>query len=248
MAHGVTSGEQQPLGLTRLARTLVLAFVITSAGAGLVPISWARHLLTAPGMGTTELGVIMGVSTLGPVHLAMAAANHGIRLVHLSSDAVFSGTRIHYDETALPDPLTPCGAAKSAAETGVLAVHPKAAVTRTSLIIGHGRSAHERLVHRLATGTSDGVLFTDDIRCPVHVTDLAAALLELADGDRTGIHHLAGPDAVSRHGLGNLIARRDGFEPTRLPTGRRADSAFPSGLNVRLDSRATQQHLPDNTS
>jgi dTDP-4-dehydrorhamnose reductase len=48
-------------------------------------------------------------------------------------------------------------------------------------------------------GTRDGTLFTDDIRCPVHVADLAAALLELASGNDSGIHHVAGPDAVSRH-------------------------------------------------
>ncbi|GGS91864.1 MULTISPECIES: sugar nucleotide-binding protein [Streptomyces] len=129
------------------------------------------------------------VTAEGPVRLAIAAAKHGTRMVHVSSDAVFSGTRVHYDESSLPDPTTPYGAAKAAAETGILAIHPEAAVVRTSLIIGHGRSTHEKLVHDLATGTRDGVLFTDDFRCPVHVSDLAAALLELAAGETSGIHH-----------------------------------------------------------
>jgi dTDP-4-dehydrorhamnose reductase len=48
---------------------------------------------------------------------------------------VFSGARVHYAESCLPDPITPYGAAK-AAETGILAVHPEAVVARTSLIIG----------------------------------------------------------------------------------------------------------------
>ncbi|WP_331749548.1 sugar nucleotide-binding protein (plasmid) [Streptomyces sp. NBC_00984] len=115
-------------------------------------------------------------TTEGPVRIAMAAAKCGSRLVQVSSDAVFSGARVHYDETCLPDPITPYGAAKAAAETGVLVVHPEAVVARTSLIIGYGRSVHERLVHELAAGTHNGALFTDDIRCPVHVADLAAAL------------------------------------------------------------------------
>ncbi|MFF4849411.1 SDR family oxidoreductase [Streptomyces sp. NPDC001194] len=179
----------------------------------------------------------------GPIRLAMAAAKYGTRIVHVSSDAIFSGSDVHYDESSLPDPITPYGAAKAAAETGVLAVHPKAAVARTSLIIGHGRSVHEKVVHDLAAGTRHGVLFTDDVRCPVHVSDLAAALLELAAANATGIHHLAGPDAVSRHELGILIAERDGLDPTQLPTGLRADSALPGALDVRLDSRATQRGL-----
>ncbi|BDM69717.1 hypothetical protein HEK616_32040 [Streptomyces nigrescens] len=98
-------------------------------------------------------------------------------------------------------------------------------------------------MHELAAGTRDGALFTDDIRCPVHVADLAAALLELASHDTSGIHHLGGADAVSRHELGVLIARRDGLDASRLPTGLRADSTLPGALDVRLDSRATQRKL-----
>lgn len=185
------------------------------------------------------------ITAEGPVQLALVTAKRGTPLVHVSTDAVFSGSAgtARYDESCLPDPITPYGAAKAAAETGILAVHPKAVVARTSLIIGHGLSVHERLVHELAAGTTDGALYTDDIRCPVHVSDLAAALLELADGSAAGIHHVAGPDALSRHQLGVLIAERDGLDASRLPTGRRADSTAPGPLDVRLDSQATQRHL-----
>ncbi|MEV6702606.1 sugar nucleotide-binding protein [Streptomyces sp. NPDC051453] len=184
------------------------------------------------------------VTAEGPLQLAIVAAKYGTRLVHVSSDAVFSGAgRVHYDESCLPDPVTPYGAAKAAAETGVLAVRPKAVVARTSLIIGHGSSEHERLVHQLAAGAVDGALFTDDIRCPVHVSDLAAALMELALSEATGIHHLAGPDALSRHELGTLIARRDDLDASRLPAGLRAHSTVPGALDVRLQSQTTQRHL-----
>jgi dTDP-4-dehydrorhamnose reductase len=53
----------------------------------------------------------------------------------------------------------------------------------------------------------------------------------------------AGPDALSRHDLGVLIAGREGLGGVRLPAGRRADSCLPGALDVRLDSRATQQRL-----
>ncbi|WP_338672615.1 sugar nucleotide-binding protein [Streptomyces sp. SCSIO 30461] len=183
------------------------------------------------------------VTAEGPVRLAMTAAKRGSRLVHVSSDAVFSGADVHYDETRLPDPVTPYGAAKAAAETGIRFVNPEAVVARTSLIIGDQRSEHVRAVHDLAAGTRTGALFTDDIRCPVHVADLAAALLELASSDRAGVHHLAGTDAVSRHELGTRIARRDGLDASRLPTGLRAESSLPGALDVRLDVRATQDRL-----
>ncbi|MFE1908132.1 SDR family oxidoreductase [Streptomyces gardneri] len=183
------------------------------------------------------------VTADGSVRLAEVSARRGIRLVHVSSDAVFSGADVHYVETALPDPITPYGAAKAAAETVVRLLHPTAVVARTSLIIGDGGSAHEKTVRELAAGTREGVLFTDDIRCPVHVTDLAAALWELAASEAAGVFHLAGADAVSRYSLGVLLARRDGLDPALLPAGRRADSRLPGALDVRLDSRATQKRL-----
>ncbi|YCK37606.1 sugar nucleotide-binding protein [Actinomadura sp. ATCC 39365] len=179
----------------------------------------------------------------GAANVALAAAAAGSRLVHVSSDTVFSGAAVRYDETCLPDPITPYGAAKAAAETVVAAVAPDAVIARTSLIVGGGGSSHEALVHALATGATKGVLFTDDVRCPVHVADLAAALLELAAAGPPGVRHVAGADAVSRYELGLLIARRDGLDPALLPAGRRAESGVPGPLDVRLDCAATQRLL-----
>ncbi|GAB1822864.1 SDR family oxidoreductase [Herbidospora sp. RD11066] len=176
----------------------------------------------------------------GAAHVAVAAT--GRRLVHVSSDAVFSGAAITYDETGVPDPVYAYGAAKAAAETAVRAIDPAAVIARTSLIVGDGGSPHERLVHALAGG-APGILFTDAVRCPVHVRDLAAALLELANSDRSGIHHVAGADAVSRYELGALIAERDGLDASRLTPGLCADVGFTGPRDVRLDCALTQGHL-----
>ncbi|AEV84078.1 dTDP-4-dehydrorhamnose reductase [Actinoplanes sp. SE50] len=179
----------------------------------------------------------------GGMHVAAAAAGCGARLVHVSSDAVFSGRAPSYAETAAPDPVTPYGAAKAAAEVAVRGLVPAAAVVRTSLIIGAGDSVTERHVRDLATGRRSGVLFTDDVRCPIHVTDLAAALLEFAARPSPGVHHVAGAEAVSRHRLGVLIARRDGLDESALRTARRVGSGLPGAVDVRLDCRATQRRL-----
>jgi dTDP-4-dehydrorhamnose reductase len=180
----------------------------------------------------------------GGAHVALAAAAAGARLVHVSSDVVFSGAAPAYDETRPPDPVSPYGAAKAAAETAVKGIAPGAVVARTSLIVGDdGDSQHERLVHTLAAGATSGVLFTDNVRCPVHVTDLARALLELSAGGHSGICHVAGPDAVSRYELGVLIAQRDGLDEAALPAGRCAATGWPGPLDVRLDSTRTQARL-----
>jgi dTDP-4-dehydrorhamnose reductase len=179
----------------------------------------------------------------GAAAVTAAAGRIGAHLVHVSSDAIFSGSAPCYDETAAPDPVTPYGAAKAAAETAVRALLPGATVARTSLIIGGGRSAHEVLVRDLALGRRQGVLFADDFRCPVHVADLASALLELAHARAAGVHHVGGADAISRYELGCLIARRDGLDSSALRSGSRRAARMAGPLNVRLDSRATQAGL-----
>ncbi|MBB5078705.1 SDR family oxidoreductase [Nonomuraea endophytica] len=181
-------------------------------------------------------------TAVGAAHVAGAVSESGGRLVHVSSDAVFSGQAVVYAETSVPDPISPYGAAKAAAEVAVRAMVPAAAIVRTSLIVGDGGSSHEAFAHALAAGR-EGVLFTDDVRCPVHVADLAAALLELTGPDGAGVHHVAGADAVSRYELGCLIARRDGLDPARLPSGTRAATDLRGPLDVRLDCRVTQARL-----
>jgi dTDP-4-dehydrorhamnose reductase len=153
----------------------------------------------------------------GAMHVAAAVAETGARLVHVSSDAVFSARSGVYDESCRPYPGTVYGAAKAAAETAVLGLVPGAVIARTSLIVGGEPAA-------------SGVLFTDDVRCPVEVGDLAAALLSSGPG----MHHLGGADAVSRYELGLLVARRHGLDVAGLRPGLRSESGLPGAADVRL--------------
>jgi dTDP-4-dehydrorhamnose reductase len=179
----------------------------------------------------------------GGLHVALAAAAAGARLVHVSSDAVFSGAVPSYDETCQPDPVTPYGAAKAAAETAVKGIAPDGVIARTSLIIGDGDSAHEKLVHALVSGEVAAALFTDEVRCPVYVGDLAAALLELGASPHAGVCHVAGADDVSRYELGLLIAARDGLDQAAIPAGLRTASGRAGAARVRLDCTRTQARL-----
>lgn len=182
----------------------------------------------------------------GTAHLALACEELDARLVHVSSDVVFSGAASPYAEDADPDPVSDYGRAKLAGEQAVLELLPGSAVVRTSLILGSsvGRpSPMEQLVHDLSSGARDGVLFTDDVRCPVHVSDLAQALLEVVEHRVGGVVHCAGPDALSRHEIALLVAERDGLDASGFVTGSRAASGVPGPLDLRLDSRRTQSRL-----
>ncbi|MGC4807324.1 sugar nucleotide-binding protein [Micromonospora sp. DT233] len=174
------------------------------------------------------------VTADGAAHVAYAAAEAGARLVHLSSDALHGGRPEPYADDDVPTPVFAYGAAKAAAETAVRAIDPSAALVRTSLIIGDERSKQIRLCLDALAGR--GSLFTDELRCPVDVADLAAAVLELAGGDHAGPLNVAGPEAVSRAELGLLVARRYGIDPAGLRTSTAAASGLTRPAEVRLDS------------
>ena len=136
---------------------------------------------------------------------SVARAACGLRLVHLSTDVVFGGSKGEpYVEADSPDPVTEYGRSKVAAEAQVAREHPEALVVRTSLIYGGAEPSR----HELAALDPANVFYTDEIRSPVQVDDLADALLALVEGDLTGPLHLGGADAISRQELASLVAGR----------------------------------------
>jgi dTDP-4-dehydrorhamnose reductase len=183
------------------------------------------------------------VSADGAAHVAAAATECGARLVHLSSDAVHGGRFQPYADDEPPTPVFPYGAAKAAAETAVRIIDPTAALVRTSLIIGDERSKQVKLCLDLLSGRMSGALFADEVRCPVAVEDLAAAVLELVGSDFAGLLNVSGPEAVSRPELGALVARRYGLDPARMPVGTIAGSGMLRPAEVRLDSSRAARML-----
>jgi dTDP-4-dehydrorhamnose reductase len=172
----------------------------------------------------------------GSAAVALAAAEAGARLVHLSSDALHAGRRTPYGDDEPPTPIFPYGAAKAAAETAVRLVHPAAAIVRTSLIIGDERAKQVRLCLDALSGASGVALFADEIRCPISVDDLAAVVLELVASDYAGPLNVAGPEAVSRVELGLLVAHRYGLDPAGLRSTTIAAVGLSRPAEIRLDS------------
>ncbi|MER7460151.1 sugar nucleotide-binding protein [Micromonospora sp. NPDC126480] len=180
------------------------------------------------------------VTADGAAHVAYAAAEVGARLVHLSSDALHAGRPTPYRDDEPPTPVFPYGAAKAAAETAVRAIDPAAVLVRTSLIVGEGSKQIQLCLDALA---GRATLFTDELRCPVDVRDLAAAVLELTRSEVAGPLNVAGPEAVSRAEMGLLVAARLGLDPAGLKTGTSVGAGLHRPTEVRLDSSRAAELL-----
>jgi dTDP-4-dehydrorhamnose reductase len=181
--------------------------------------------------------------------IAQACQASGVRLIHLSSDALFDGEPRggRYTEADDPSPITPYGEAKAAAEQLVEQIDATALVVRTSLIYGGAQpSDHERLVFDCLKGHADLAFFTDELRCPIAVGDLAAALPELAPRAISGRLHIAGAEVISRYGFAQAIAAAHGYDPRRLRAGSSVASGVRRPRNCALDISKAQHvvHLP----
>ncbi len=174
----------------------------------------------------------------GAEAVAAAAREVGARLVHLSSDVIFDGTKPGpYTEDDAPSPITDYGRAKADAERLVAAAHPDAVLVRTSLIYGgDGESRHERLALQAARGDGQLGFFDDELRCPVLVSDLAAALLELVDRPERGVLNVAGGEVVTRYEFACLVAAADGRGVEAISRTSIAEAGLERPRNCALDT------------
>src|SRR5262249_29738515 len=188
---------------------------------------------------------LWSTSAVGAGVVARVARQAGARLIHMSSDALFDGERSgSYREADDPSPITPYGEAKAAAERLVAQAHPDPPLVRTSLIYaGPQPGPHEQLVLDALAGRADVAFFTDELRCPIAVGDLAAALLELAPTDRVGRLHVAGADVVSRYEFAQFVAAAHGQDVERLRAATSATSDVRRPRNCALDSSLAWQLL-----
>ncbi|MBI1793564.1 MAG: SDR family oxidoreductase [Chloroflexi bacterium] len=154
-----------------------------------------------------------------PYELADACLRRKIRLVHISTDAVFDGQmESYYTESDRPNPLGVYAQTKYAGEQAVLQVNPLAIVARVNFYgwsLSGRRSLAEFFVNNLSAGkTVNG--FTDVIFCPMLVNHLGGVLLEMIEKGLHGLYHVVGPEAMSKYQFGVEIARKFGLKESLI--------------------------------
>ena len=178
--------------------------------------------------------------------LVAAAAAGQIRLIHVSTDLVFDGTRGLLDERALPRPRSVYGQTKAAADAAVLGSSGNACVVRPSLLLGDGpRTPDGALRRALLAGQRPG-LFVDEWRTPAFATDVAACMVALATHPFRGLLNVAGPRHLTRYNLGVGLAHLWGLDPglVRPVRLRNVPMVPPRCADTRLRTATLRQLAP----
>lgn len=116
-------------------------------------------------------------------HLAKAASQHSIRLLHISTDFVFDGTKnTPYTVDDKTNPVNVYGASKLAGEQAIKAYCPvNSAIVRTSWVYSsHGNNFVKTMLRLMAEKEQLSVV-SDQIGCPTNAKGLARSLWQLAE-------------------------------------------------------------------
>jgi dTDP-4-dehydrorhamnose reductase len=233
--HELAAGDRDWLDITRLDA------VRAALGAHRpdVVINAAAYNLVDKAESDRDAAFLLNEAA--PRNLALATAERGVALVHVSSDYVFDGTAsTPYDERSAPNPQSVYGQSKLAGERAVLEANPRSYVVRTAWLyhehgrnfpltmIQAGRRGHVRVVH-------------DQRGSPTYALHLARALARLIETEAFGLWHLAGSGAASWYELTRALYGRLGMDTEVVPV---ATAEFPRPAPRPAYSVLTSARVP----
>lgn len=194
---------------------------------------------TAVDAAETDEAVAMAANADAVASLADLCAAHGARLLHLSTDYVFDGTKDGwYVESDPIAPLGVYGRTKAAGEAAARAC-PAHLILRTSWVYAAHGNNFVRTMLRIGAERPEVGIVDDQIGCPTSARDIAESLLHLSSLDVNGTYHLAGTDQASWYEFAVAIFAAADLTATAKPIST-ADfpTPAPRPANSRLDSSA----------
>lgn len=141
----------------------------------------------------TNQDVAIKANALGPRNLAVACEENGIKLIHISTDYVFSGKgTVPYREYDMCSPRSVYGKTKLLGEQYIRELCSRYFIIRTSWLYGYYGNNFVHTMKRLGESKSKISVVNDQRGNPTNAADLAHHILELALTDEYGIYHCTG--------------------------------------------------------
>ncbi|MFM9876666.1 MAG: dTDP-4-dehydrorhamnose reductase [Rhodoglobus sp.] len=156
------------------------------------------------------------VNALGAENLAIAAEAHGARLVHVSTDYVFDGTKsAPYNENDPTAPVSAYGRSKAEGERLVRAVHPDGSIiVRSAWLYGAHGSNFVRTIAHLYRERGSLTVVDDQHGQPTWTLDVAKQIALLLDTRyRRGTLHCTNAGNTTWFGFAQAIVENLGGNP-----------------------------------
>ncbi len=145
----------------------------------------------------------MTINAAGAGNIALAAKRNDAMIIHISTDYVFDGTCDRpYRPADATSPINAYGETKLAGEIAVREAGGRHSIVRTSWVYSHDGKNFVRTMLRAAQERAEIRVVNDQHGRPTSATDLAAALLRVAeemwkDRNVSGTFHFANSGATT---------------------------------------------------
>lgn len=175
-----------------------------------------------------------------PHFLASQCEQYGCRLIHISSDCVFSGSRGGYLEGDAPDAMDIYGKTKALGEL----TDGKAITLRTSTI-GHELNSSYGLLNWFLGQSGDCMGYKKAIFSGVTTDELARIIQSfvIPNPQLSGLYHVAAPP-ISKFDLLNLIAAEYGKKIKIKPEAKFKIDRSLNGKKFEIDTGYKPQEWP----
>jgi dTDP-4-dehydrorhamnose reductase len=161
----------------------------------------------------TNRELAFNVNCRGAVNVAQAAKQHGARLLFLSTDYVFDGTKTTpYATGEFRSPHTVYGQSKAEAEAQIVQILPQCCIVRTSWLFGTGGRCFPDTILRLAATRPRLEVVGDQRGSPTYSVDLARAIIQLCRQQASGIVHATNRGECSWYEFAREIIARSGLD------------------------------------
>lgn len=158
------------------------------------------------------------VNALGPRNLAMAAEEIGAKLVHISTDYVFSGDAdAPQPEWALPAPRSAYGASKLLGEQYVQQLCSRYFILRTAWLYGTAGKNFVKTIVRVAKQNGTVTVVNDQLGNPTNAADLAHHIFKLIVTKEYGVYHCTGNGVCSWYDFAREFIRLAGVSASVVP-------------------------------
>jgi len=134
-----------------------------------------------------------------------------IRLIYISTDYVFNGVDVPFNELSHPRPATQYGKDKLAAEDLIRATLSDHAIIRTAGIFGLNKDFVETVIKTLKQ-RSKFQAYTNLKNSPTFIKDLSLMLHAVIIKRHIGTFHCAGSESISRYDFAVKVSEAFGLE------------------------------------
>jgi dTDP-4-dehydrorhamnose reductase len=165
----------------------------------------------------TNRELAMQVNGEGVGNLALIAREIGAKLVQISTDYVFDGSKgLPYLEDDPANPLSVYGQSKLAGELNAR-LAPDHLIVRTQWLYGlHGKNFVDTMI-RLAREKTELTVVDDQVGSPTWTMDLSLAIRALLEKECCGTYHAANAEFCSWHEFARAIFSEAGLNVSVKP-------------------------------